>query len=609
MKDPVVKLKAKTLLLRLYSKYVSGFFYNRKKFHNLEEEELEALLKLSRDDTIIVSSPDKGHGVVIMNKSDYIAKMNVILSDQSKFKKVETDDNIENLTKFQSFLRNLNNTKIRKDKSQPINDAVYEEIRPKCARTAVMYGLPKLHKDGVPLRPILSSYDSFSYLASKWLCTFLEGLRSSPTVIKDTFSLCEFLNKNSNLSRHYMVSLDVSSLFTNIPVDFVIDLILKKCYLSATDKLYGGFTKLQLRKLLTWCTKCTTFIFNGELYQQIDGVAMGSPLAPFLADVFMNWLIDNKSHEYNGKYPVLILRYVDDLLIFFEDEADILPFYSFMNNIHCNIKFADPDKEVHGLIKFLDICIQRTDTGFDLSIFRKFDIQLYTHWTSFVPHKMKKNTLLSILHRACMISSNYNIMHSEFKKIVHIFSKLGYPYGFILNCIQEKLNKMINTGFKSSAKVSDVDTRRLFISLSYLGDVSVQINKELSNFIKNIKIDRKLDLCFVNKTFKVKDMFNFKDKQSLLSRAGVVYRLNCSCGESYIGQSGRNLSKRFAIHEETGCHLKDNPTHSIDYSSPDIIGVESDYYKRAILESLYIQKHNPTLNSDEFSAPLVLFSI
>ena len=88
-----------------------------------------------------------------------------------------------------------------------------------------------------------------------------------------------------------MVSFDVKSLFTNIPIDFVIDQILKK---SFPDKkaLFHGLTHSQFKKLLIWTTKKTTLQFNNRYFKQINGAAMGSPLAPLLSDVCMNWLID-----------------------------------------------------------------------------------------------------------------------------------------------------------------------------------------------------------------------------------------------------------------------------------------------------------------------------
>ena len=71
--------------------------------------------------------------------------------------------------------------------------------------------------------------------------------------------------------------------------------------------------------------------FKGKFYNQIDGVAMGSPLAPVLANIFMGFYESKWLNEYNLNKPKFYLRYVDDVL------ADFL---NFLNKRHPNIKFT-----------------------------------------------------------------------------------------------------------------------------------------------------------------------------------------------------------------------------------------------------------------------------
>ena len=83
-----------------------------------------------------------------------------------------------------------------------------------------------------------------------------------------------------------MVSLDVESLFTNVPSDYTINLILERIYKN--KELNILIPESDLKKLLELCTKDNILLFNGLLYQQVDGVAMGSPLGPLLANIFMS---------------------------------------------------------------------------------------------------------------------------------------------------------------------------------------------------------------------------------------------------------------------------------------------------------------------------------
>ena len=82
-----------------------------------------------------------------------------------------------------------------------------------------------------------------------------------------------------------MASLDVESQFTNIPLEETIDNIINDLFLT-TDKVHN-FEREELKKLLTFAAYESFFIFDGEYYTQIDGVAMGSPLGPTLANAFL----------------------------------------------------------------------------------------------------------------------------------------------------------------------------------------------------------------------------------------------------------------------------------------------------------------------------------
>ena len=99
--------------------------------------------------------------------------------------------------------------------------------------------------------------------------------------------------------------------------------------------LFHGLTKGQFKKLLIWTTKTTTFQFNKQYYKQTNGVAMGSLLAPLLADLCLNWTIDQTKQI--RPQPTLFDRYVDDCFALFSSQKEILKFYQQLNLIHPNI--------------------------------------------------------------------------------------------------------------------------------------------------------------------------------------------------------------------------------------------------------------------------------
>ena len=135
--------------------------------------------------------------MVILNKKDYIQKMENILLDKEKFEKlgdVETQDKTAKLErKLQKRLYELVNSKV-------LTNEVYDRIRPTGSQRPQMYGLPKIHKPNVPLRPILSMIGSAQHELAKWLSEVLDPVlqKYSKHCIKDSFTFAEFV-QNLNI--------------------------------------------------------------------------------------------------------------------------------------------------------------------------------------------------------------------------------------------------------------------------------------------------------------------------------------------------------------------------------------------------------------------------
>ena len=117
-----------------------------------------------------------------------------------------------------------------------------------------------------------------------------------------------------------------------------------------------SITEKELTKLFAFTTSQTHFIFKNKFYNQIDGVAMGSPLAPVLASIFMGFYESKWLNKYNLNKPKFYFRYADDILAASDNEQDSLNFLFFLNNRHSNIKFMI-EKQINHSIDFLDIFI------------------------------------------------------------------------------------------------------------------------------------------------------------------------------------------------------------------------------------------------------------
>ena len=135
-----------------------------------------------------------------------------------------------------------------------------------------------------------------------------------------------------------MCSFDVVSLYTNIPVDQTIEICLNKLFKECDT--VNNITREQMKRLLHYCVKLNHFTFDNKFYDQRDGVAMGSPLGPILANIFMTDLENKVFTKFQGNLPTFYKRYVDDIFLVFNDRDDSELFLEFMNCQHSNIKFT-----------------------------------------------------------------------------------------------------------------------------------------------------------------------------------------------------------------------------------------------------------------------------
>ena len=344
----------------------------------IQKQHLQALEDLKKNANILISKPDKGDGVVILDGASYVEKMKEILSDNTKF--VLDSKQEDETRKLSSHVYKL---VMQLQYEEIIKASQLQKFTKGNNQIPRLYGLPKVHKSNVPLRPILSMIGSPVHSLSRWLVRVLKPVADfyGQFVIKDTFQFVD-LAKEFDLSSITMFSFDVKSLFTNVPVTQTIDIIISTI---SEFQLSCSVPLDLLRELLTVCTTNMQFLFDGQYYRQIDGVAMGSCLGPILANIFMGFVelkLQNTIEEKCRFYR----RYVDDCFLLVGEEHDINDILDQFTSIRPKIEFT-MERESEGSFAFLDVLVTRRTTGSSkLSIFRKYTWRgLYTNFHSFLP--------------------------------------------------------------------------------------------------------------------------------------------------------------------------------------------------------------------------------
>ena len=176
-------------------------------------------------------------------------------------------------------------------------------------------------------RPIVSSIGTYNYNLSEYLCELLSPNLPNEFCTKDTFTFVEEL-KEVSINDNFLVSYDVNSLSTNI--------LVKETFKLTVDLIKTSYPTLKistdnLTKPFKFATCETHFLFNGTFYDQIDGVAMESPLAPVLANLFMVHKEKLWTENFQGTPPSYHRRYVDDIFSVFNNRFEVKEFFNFIN--------------------------------------------------------------------------------------------------------------------------------------------------------------------------------------------------------------------------------------------------------------------------------------
>ncbi|CAF4174541.1 unnamed protein product, partial [Adineta steineri] len=522
-----------------------GSIKRNKNANQLHEDEL--LLNLSEDASIVITKPDKGRGVVIMNHNDYIRKMVEILRNRSKFKLLDGDPTGTRETKLTKLLRQI------KEEGY-LTEQEYRYVKPVGSIPARLYGLPKVHKANVPLRPIVSCIQSYNYRLGKFLAEIIKPIRNSPYSLKNTDGFIKFLKENSSLSIHKMISFDVESLFTNIPVKRTINVICTKLY--RTDPILKPLIpERYLRELLKYATELTHFLFNGKYYDQSDGVSMGTSLAAIFAEVFMA----NFEEQYisplliNGSKLLAWRRYVDDTFVIYNDDINKNgvskgDLHLILNEFDRCIKFT-VEPGVDNPIPFLDVLVKRNNTSFETTVYRKpTTTKLMLKWDSLIPTSYKRSSVYALVNRAIRICSTFELLHNEFIYIRSMADFNGYPSNFVQNIINKQLDKFYQPKPTTDLIQLTTNTYR-YIQIPFIGTPSYKYGKRLKSLIT--QYNPSTDVRVIYKTTnETRQYFPTKDKLKPSQKSGVVYQISCrGCNDTYIGKTIRQTFRRCNEHE------------------------------------------------------------
>jgi len=494
----------------------------------LPQRYITALKSLSNNQEILITSSDKGGGIVIMNSSQYNDKMLELLSDQNTYDQISLHTITQNTNSFNKSYKNL----VKHANKSWSSIIEYHPTIP------TIYGLPKTHKPGFPLRPIISGIGTAPHNIAKSLAKLLTPLLGtiSNSHIKNSNDLINKI-KNINMQNKLLSSLDIKSLYTNIPVN--------KCITRLENHLKKSNISLPLPtqtiiKICKLCTQNCFFQYNGIFYKQKFGLPMGSPLSGVLACLYLEFL-ESKPFKYILPADSNYFRYIDDILFIYPLNHNITQIVERLNKIEPTINFTHELEHKHTL-PFLDILLTNNNNHLEFKVYHKptnknDHIHFYSHHNT----KIKSGLVIGFYLRALRICTK-KFLDEEFEFIDNSFTQLQYPQSFIQRA-RKKAIKIHNRKHLPSIQTNNTPTNNYINRYIILPNNSATtiIEKNLNNLgIKTVSNSSKTIKSIIN---------NKRNNTQTRSNAGV-YTIQClDCNKQYIGETSRHIDQRIREHK------------------------------------------------------------
>ena len=527
------------------------------------------LKTLSNNSKIKCCKMDKGVGIVVLDTEDYFSKLDVIIEDKTRFSKTTYDlkkasnvsycDKAPWVEKERSIIRYMQKYLAVMVEKEDITKSTYLKVYPTGSQPGRLYGMAKNHKKNCPLRPVLSAVNTPEYAFSKWLESHIKPHYKSKWSVSSTQAFVTDLNSIKPKVNDVCVSFDIKSLYTNVPLNEVINDVANAMYDEENNTIfYKHRNNLSCRVFKNMMRKCSEniFLYKDGVYKQIDGLSMGSPLAPILANWFVAGVEEKILDDPTIKQPKFYRRYVDDIFAVFESTQDRDVFYNRLNSAHKSLEFTmEKVNTSTNSLPFLDVDISISQSNeFEMKVYRKpTNTNVVMNYEAMAPRKWKQSVIKCFLSRASRVTSSDDLFDQEVTRIKETFEANGYPRGFVDKTIAEYRSAKSKDGqmeLSATEVPEDNNTaKEYYFVLPYIGKASERFQRRM----KKELLEHDIKVRPAYRTTKVGSYFCLKSSIPSLFKADVVYRFQCPYDEGnhqsiYIGETQRQFFQRISEH-------------------------------------------------------------
>lgn len=553
---------------------------NRDKYILEKVKETQIFLKGNKD--ILILTADKGNSTVAISRHDYNIRIDNILTDITSYSVLNKDPT--------SRLQKINNGLVDElFRNEIITTIEKNRLKTTVAVAPRLYGLPKIHKEGFPLRPICSFINSPSYGLSRYITNILGKINEGSMYnIKNSLDFKHRLMGIRPDVNDRLISFDVVSLFPSVPIDLAMTIIEGKWDVIA------GFTSMGKNlflRILKFCIEDNRYFkYDGKFFFQQKGLPMGSPASPIVADIVMEDLLEKCVGSVMIR-PKIITKYVDDLFCIISEDA-INDLFDKLNGFNDNIKFT-MEKECNFKIPYLDTMVIRRGNNIMMDWYQKSTASgRVVNYYSKHNKKIIINTAKNLIDKVLTISDREFHMANK-RKIKDILIQNDFPERLVYSLIGQYGRRVVTS-------TNNNIEPRIYKSLIYV-----------PGFSERLKGSGMFDTQKYRMTFKTYSTNNklfsrIKDRMSKWEMSNLVYKIPCTgntstnCSKVYIGTTKNTLKTRIAGHKSNQKyrHINAEKTalsshcfklnHNPDFENASVLRIENNYKRRLLLEMLEI---------------------
>lgn len=445
--------------------------------------------------------------------------------------------------------------------------------------------------DDLTSRPIVNNNNSVTCKLSKLLDNILKPyLKIVPSYIRDTYDFLSKLPKGKLNFEVKLTSWDIVSLYTNIPNEYGLEAINYYLHMSLhTDRFSKNFILNGLKIILNY----NTFTWNNRYFKQLQGVAMGTKVAPTYAILTIGYL-EKSFYEicYTKLGPTIsdyiklnFFRFIDDCFLLWNNEfGNIEEITTILNSINNNIKYTSSHSDTK--LSFLDVLVYIKNNKLETTIYKKpTESNSILSFNSNHPRHTLRNIPYVLFRRLKTIISESVMLNKERELLERKLKSAHYPE----KLVKDAMNKTFDNNFNCKKK----EEKSIYPLIFEYNTKAKTIHSQLLNnvhtlnffpYSKHILNNKKACISYrcSNTLFRTLQKYNPAIRKCLESRcktcdiiqtghtinlpnrpiiypninincksSNVIYCLKCNkCDFIYIGQTTLQLRKRITLHRQ-----------------------------------------------------------